>query len=188
MRKLKLQIQVSIDGYIADTNGRTDWMVWNWGPDWNWDNELKEYNNRFHEGVDCVLLSRKMAEEGFIDHWANVAHTFQIPFAKRIAEAKKVVFTKTLNRSKWKNTELASRHFVDEIIDLKKQEGKDMVVYGGASFVSSLLEEGLIDDFYLFVNPTALGEGVKIFNRKFKLNLIDSGAYECGVAVLHYIR
>ena len=66
MRKLKLQVQMSVDGYIAGPNGEMDWMVW------NWDDTLKKYVDDLTDSIDCILLGRKMAP-GFIAHWAKVA-------------------------------------------------------------------------------------------------------------------
>lgn len=192
MRKLKLQVQISVDGYIAANKDQTDWLVWAWGPQWIWDQELQKYFIEMTSSVDCVLLSRKMAEEGFIGHWARVAANPddpQFPFAKKIADAHKVVFTKTLKKSAWDNTKLATGDLVAEINKLKNQEGKDIIVYGGASFLSSLIKAGLVDEFQLFVNPAALGSGKPIFNgleSKLGLSLVKAQAYECGVAVLVY--
>lgn len=192
MRKLKLQVQISVDGYIAEINGKTDWMVWNWGDEWNWDDDLKKYFNDLTESVDCILLSRKMAEEGFIAHWAKVAENPngpQVAFAKKITEAHKVVFTKTLDKSEWNNTDIARGDLEGEINKLKNQNGKDIIVYGGATFVSSLIKAGLIDEFYLFVNPTVLGKGMTIFkeiNSDLNLTLVKSTSYDCGIVVLKY--
>jgi hypothetical protein len=63
MRKLKLETQVSIDGFIAGIDGNTDWMIWNWGPDWTWDEELQLYHTELTKSVDCILLSKQMAED-----------------------------------------------------------------------------------------------------------------------------
>jgi dihydrofolate reductase len=191
MRKLKLQVQVSVDGYIADTNGKTDWMVWNWGPEWIWDAALRRYFIGLKDTIDCVLLSRKMAEEGFIAHWAKTAEDAgnpQFPFAKKITDAHKVVFSKTLTRSVWASTTIAGGDLIAEVNKLKSREGKDIIVYGGATFASSLIEAGLIDEFYLFVNPTILGNGMSIFKSPVKstLSLISAESYDCGVAVLVY--
>jgi dihydrofolate reductase len=189
MRKLKLQIQVSVDGYIADKNGKTDWMIWNWGPEWSWDDELKKDFIALKSTIDTVLLSRKMAEEGFIQHWANIpADNAQYAFSKKITAAHKVVFTKTLSESIWSDTELAKGKLSDELLRLKNQPGEDMIVYGGASFVSSLLKESLIDEFYLHVNPVVLGNGLEPFKNAEKgLSLINAKSYDCGMAVLHYV-
>ena len=191
MRKLKLQVQISIDGFIADKDGKTNWMIWNWNEDWNWDKELKKYFNDLTTNVDCVLLSRKMAAEGFINHWKNVAQNPapSYDFARKITDAKKVVFTKTLETAEWDNTVLAKDELTDEIDLLKKAEGKDLIAYGGASFVSSLIQNELIDEYYLFINPVVLGKGLSIFNsidKNLNLKLVAAINFECGVTVLHY--
>lgn len=191
MRKLKLQIQLSVDGYIADKNGKTDWMIWNWGPEWGWDDELKRDFIALKSTIDTVLLSRKMAEEGFIQHWAHVSvDSSQYAFSKSIAAAHKIVFTKTLFESAWPNTILAKGELSQEIMRIKNQPGKDMIVYGGASFVSSLIKENLIDEFFLYVNPMVLGKGLAIFTyieHRLPLTLISSRSYTCGIAVHQYV-
>lgn len=104
---------------------------------------------------------------------------------------KKIVFTKTLDKSVWENTELAKGNLVDEVNELKNQNGKDIIVYGGSDFVSNLVKENLIDEFYLFVNPVALGQGVAIFDKLDQwqqLKLVKSKAFDCGIILLHYER
>jgi dihydrofolate reductase len=185
LRKLKLQVQMSTDGYIAGPNGEMDWLVW------NWDDKLKEYVNELTESVDSILLGRKMTE-GFISYWSDVMAKPDHPdyaFAKKMIETPKVVFTKTLNKSKWVNTDIATGDLTDEINKLKRQEGKDIIVYGGASFDSSLIKAGLIDEFHLFVNPAAIGNGMTIFkdlNEMQKFTLVKSTAFDCGIVLLHY--
>ena len=84
-------------------------------------------------------------------------------FAKKMIETPKIVFTKTLNKSEWTNTRIVTGDFKDEITKLKSLNGKDLLVYGGASFDSSLIKEKLIDEFYLFVVPIIFGNGKTIF-------------------------
>ena len=185
LRKLKLQVQMSVDGYIAGPNGEMDWMVW------NWDDKLKEYVNELTEPVDSILLGRKMTE-GFISYWSDVMTKPDNPdyaFAKKMIEIPKVVFTKTLNKSDWVNTDIATGDLTDEVNKLKRREGKDIIVYGGASFDSSLIKAGLIDEFHLFVNPAAIGNGMTIFkdlNEMQKFTLVKSIAFDCGIVLLHY--
>ena len=111
-------------------------------------------------------------------------------FAKKMMETPKIVFTKTLNKSEWPNTEIATGDLKDEIIKLKSQEGGgDIIVYGGASLDSSLIKENLIDEYYLFINPVAIGNGKTIFKdlkeiRKF--TLIESIVFDSGTVLLHY--
>jgi len=189
MRKLKLQVQISIDGFIASTKDIGNWMVWSWGPEWTWDEELRAYFKDLHASIDTVLLSKNMAEEGFVNHWASLAsnpNDPQYPFAKSITDATKVVFTKTLKKSTWPNTTLAKGDLVTEVNKLKNMPGKDIIVYGGASFVAALIKANLIDEFLLFVNPTAIGEGLAIFHERRDLKQISSQGYACGVTVMQY--
>ena len=185
MRKLKLQVQMSIDGYIAGANGEMDWMIF------NWDDALNNYVKELTEPVDCIVLGRKLAE-GFIPYWAAIAANPEDPeyqAGKKFTDTPKVVFTKTLCKPEWDNTILAYADLIDEINDIKKQDGGDIIAYGGATFVSSLIKKGLIDEFHLFINPTATGIGMPIFKElegKLDLKLIKSTAFECGIVVLHY--
>ena len=102
---------------------------------------------------------------------------------------KKVIFTKTLEKSEWDNTVLVKGDLVDEITKLKKQDGKDIIAYGGATFVSALIKHGLIDEFHLFINPSAIGKGMSIFKEldsKQNLKLVKSTSFDCGIVVLKY--
>lgn len=101
----------------------------------------------------------------------------------------KVVFTKTLDNPIWNNSTLAKGNLTEEIGNLKKQKGKDILVFGGASFVSSLITEGLIDEYHLIVNPTAMGNGMTIFNSLNeiqKFSPIQAKLYSGGKTVLSY--
>ncbi len=190
MRKLKLQVNMSIDSYIAGPNGEMDWMVW------NWDDKLKKYVYELNEPVDTIILGRKMTD-GFVSYWSDVMTKPDDPssidrshvFAKKMIDTPKVVFTKTLKNSQWANTDIATGDLTDEISNLKSLKGKDMIVYGGASFDTSLIRAGLIDEFHLFINPVAIGKGMTIFkdlNEIQKFNLVKSVAFDCGIVELHY--
>lgn len=184
-RKLKLQVQMSLDGCIAGPNNEMEWLVW------NWDEKLKEYVNKLHEPVDTILLGRKMTNE-FISYWNNVLDKPDDPeyiFAKKMIETPKVVFSKTLKKSESPNTEIATGDLKEEITNLKNQNGKDIIVYGGASFDSSLIRENLIDEYYLFVNPVVIGNGKTIFKdlkEVRNLSLIESITFDSGIVLLHY--
>jgi dihydrofolate reductase len=193
-RKLKLLTQVSIDGYLADSSGSTDWMVWNWGPNWNWDSALQKWFTGLTMSVGCILLSRKMAEEGFISHWKKVAQNSSDPqfhFASKIVKTPKIVFSRNLQKSDplvlgWENATLVQGDAAAKIMELKRQEGADIIAYGGASFVSFLIESHLIDEFILVVNPVSLGSGMKIFHARTRLKLLGVHPYRCGIHVLTY--
>src|SRR6185503_13762663 len=92
MRKLKLQMQQSADGFVATPEGGLDWMQW------NWDEELKNYVWALHEPVDSIIMGRKMAY-GFIPYWMGETKnekSEQLAFAKKMHETPKFVFTRTL--------------------------------------------------------------------------------------------
>lgn len=185
MRKLKLQVQLSVDGYNGAKGGQLDWMTW------NWDDKLKKYVNDLTEPVDTILLGRNMSD-GFIKHWAEAAtkpEEESYKFGKKMTDTPKVVFTKTLEFSPWPNTILAKGNLREEIDKLKKADGNDIIVYGGSSFVSNLIQEGLIDEYQFFVNPVVLGDGMAIFKglkSRQNLRLINAIPFECGITVLHY--
>jgi dihydrofolate reductase len=195
VRNLILQVQMSVDGYIADKNGKTDWMLWNWGDEWTWDAELRKYHNEITASIDCILLSRKMVEgEGFIQHWAAMAEKHDNPqsgFASHINNTRKVVFTKTLKKSEWDNTVLAKGDLAEEVNKLKASDGRNIIAYGGATFVSSLIKSSLVDEFHLILNPSALGSGLAIFNKissALNLSLTNATPYPCGIVVSQYKR
>ena len=79
-----------------------------------------------------------------------------------------------------------SGELVQAVNQLKGQRGKDIVVYGGATFVSALIEHDLIDEFNIFVNPVVIGRGMRIFKERKALRLASSTAYSSGVVVNTY--
>ncbi len=179
MRKLKLQVQITVDGFIAGPNGEMDWTVR------DWDVELKHYVGEITRPVDCIVLGRKLAQ-GFIPYWAS--HPEQ-EGAEKFNSTPKVVFTKTLEESIWPDTTLAKGDLVEEITRLKTMDGKDIIAYGGASFVSALIKHGLIDEYHFFVNPVAIGTGLPIFREldtRLSLSLVNATTFACGIVVLKY--
>jgi dihydrofolate reductase len=185
MRKLKLQMQMSLDGFVS--TGPDDeqlWVTWAW-------KEIRPYVLELLDSSDTILIGRKLAVD-YIPYWQDVNANPGDPMnevGQRIVRAKKVVFSKTLDKSEWDNTVLATEDLAGEIGKLKSQDGKDIIVYGGTSFVSSLIKEGLIDEFHFFINPVALGHGESIFSRlenSGQLKLKKSVVYDCGIVMLNY--
>lgn len=185
MRKLKLQVQITIDGFIAGQNGEMDWMCFSWTED------ITNYVREITEPVDTIILGRKLAE-GFIPHWENVANDPNNPEYEggvKYSTTPKIVFSNSLEKSIWKNTVVVNGNLVEEINKLKNQNGNDIIAYGGGTFVTSLIQAGLIDEFHLFINPTAIGNGMSIFkgltkNQKMTLKLAKQ--FECGIALTCY--
>lgn len=184
MRKLKLQVQMSVNGFIAGPNGEMDWMVW------DWDEELKNYVWNLHEPVDTILLGRKMAK-GFIDTWASRVNDPETNdrFAEKMVDTPKIVFSSSGAEIEGENTEVRRGNLPDEINEIKNSDGADIIVYGGAQFVGSLIKENLIDEYHLFINPSFLGKGMTMFSdleQNLSLKLVSSKAFDCGIVVSVY--
>ena len=183
MRKLKLQMQQTVDGYVAGINGELDWMTF------GTDEELSKFVNSLTDTSDTIILGRKMTE-GFINYWEGVVNnqpdSEEFSFGEKMVNTPKIVFSKTLKNISGKNLMVENGDLVTAINKLKNKSGKDILVYGGASFVSSLLKNNLIDELNLFVNPVAIGKGMRIFVDRTNLKLVTTKAFECGEVVLQY--
>jgi len=183
MRKLKLQMQLSVDGFVAGPNGELDWMTWEHSQG------LIDFINALTDSSDTILMGRKMTD-GFVGYWESVkSDSPEYTFAQKMVNIPKVVFSKTLKTIAGKNVVVENGDLATAVKNLKSKPGKDIVVYGGAGFVSSLIKEGLIDEFHFFINPVLINKGMRIFdllNRRQKLELLKSTAYDCGVTVTSF--
>lgn len=187
MRKLKLQVQISVDGFIAGPNHEMNWMQLPWTED------IISYVREITTPVDLILLGKNLAE-GFIPYWEEVFKNPQSPDYEggvKFTTTAKVVFSKTMQTSKWANTSVVNGDIVEEINKLKNQIGGDIIAYGGAQFVSSLIKHNLIDEYHLMVNPTLIGKGMPIFNeitQNLQLELKECIKFDCGIALFKYIK
>ncbi|WP_131737437.1 dihydrofolate reductase family protein [Actinomadura roseirufa] len=181
MRKLKLQVQISIDGYMAGPNGEMDWMTLPWTDDVN------AYVAALWKPVDCIVLGRRLAE-GFIPHWAAEPEYETREAIDMMNNTPKVVISTSLIESPWKNTVIAGGDLTETINELKARPGGDIITSGGGTLVRDLITRGLVDELHLFVNPIALGSGMPVFpnNGSYeRLHLVASRQFECGVTALH---
>jgi dihydrofolate reductase len=181
MRRLKLQMQVSIDGMVGGQRSHH----------FNWDEEVRQFSIANAASVDCILLGRKTAM-GFIPHWKSVADNpkdVDFEFGKLVTNVPKIVFSRTLQKSEWPNATMANGEIADSVNQLKRHTGKNLLVYGGSSFASSLIERNLIDEYHLLVNPVFLGSGMLISSRladALRLTLVTTRAFSCGTVLLCY--
>ena len=196
MRKLILEVQISVDGFIGDREGSTKPWLWNWSDEWTWDEPLRKYHEDLIASADVMLLSGRMGEKGgFLAHWSDMAEkkdNRQSRFASDICRTRKLVFSKSLDRVEGENVELVKEDVATKVRALKAESGKNLLVWGGARFVSSLLEADVVDELHLLVNPCALGKGLPIFEKvaksPFTLSLLSSEGYPCGVVLTKYAR
>ena len=179
-------MQITVDGFVASPEGQLDWMTR------DQDKELKKFTVDLTDTCDTILLGRKMTE-GFTTYWEDVLKNQpnhpDFYLADKMVSYHKVAFSKTLKSVTGKNTVVENGDLATAVNKLKDQPGKDIVVYGGAGFVSSLIKARLIDEFYLFVNPCAISKGMTIFGTlesKQKFTLVKSTPYTCGVIVQYY--
>jgi dihydrofolate reductase len=189
MGKLILETQVSIDGFIADKKGDTDWMVWNWGPDWTWDDGLQIYHTTLNTSAEAFIISSQMAQQGFNKHWGEVAEDAtdrRHEFAKHITNSRKYVVSAKLTKDVlipggWSNTDIVTGELSKAISSLKSSIDGNLLVYGGATLISNLIDADLIDEYHLITNPVALGIGLPIFKNIKHLRLMNVTPFLGGV-------
>lgn len=172
---------MSIDGFVAGPNGELDWIFTGSG---------QQPVIDLADSCDTILIGRKMAQ-GFIDHWENVLDnqpdSRERPLAQRMVQMRKIVFSHLQTTVRGRNAEITNNDLASTVRALKQETGKDLLVYGGASFVSSLIEHNLIDEYYLFIIPVAIGSGLRIFKHKKPLVLTQSVTYNNTVTCNIYV-
>jgi dihydrofolate reductase len=184
MRNLSYSMSVSLDGYIADPDGKIDWTV----PD----GELHRFHNERVRDEGVQLLGRRLYETML--YWETVdqdpsASEVELEFARIWSELPKIVFSRTLEEVEG-NARLLRDGAVEEAARLKEEPGKDIAV-GGAGLAATLIEAGLVDDFRLFVTPTVLGGGTPYFpalQRRFDLELVETRTFDSPAVYLRYRR
>jgi dihydrofolate reductase len=185
MRKLKLQVQMTIDGFVARPDGQLDWM---WMGEQ--DDSIYKHVIDLADSCDIILLGRKMTRE-FIDYWENVVDNLpdspEQPLAQRMVNMRKIVFSRTQTAINGRNLEVENGDLAAAVQALKKEEGKDIMIYGGANFAGSLISLNLVDEYYIFSNPVAIGAGLPIFKEQKLLKLDGSIAYKNGKMLHKYL-
>jgi dihydrofolate reductase len=180
MRKFKLQVQTTVDGYMAGPNGEMDWMTWSWTDD------MHAYVDALTKTVDCIVLGRKLAE-GFIPAWADGPEGESQETIDWMNNTPKVVISNSLTESPWENAVVAGGDLAENVNKLKAQAGGDIITYGGSTLVQDLIAKGLLDELYLFVNPAAIGAGLPVFpnlGANQRLRLVSAQPFACGITAL----
>jgi dihydrofolate reductase len=180
-RKLILYMSMSLDGFAARRDGSMDWL-----------GEKQPHGARRQRAVaellgqaGILVLGRRGGEE-----MAQAWPSSQSPTGKLMNALPKVVFSRTLTHVDWSNARVSDRPAQQEIPELKRQPGKDIVVFGGASFARSLAGHGLIDEYRINVQPVALGDGLPLLHGlpvPLPLELVSSTAWADGPVTQTYI-
>ena len=177
---------MTIDGFVAGPEGQLDWM-WTAAER---DEAAAGKVIELADSCDTILLGRKMTRE-FIDHWENVLDNLpdspEQALAQRMVSMRKIVFSHTQTTINGRNLEVENGDLATVIQALKKEQGKDIIVYGGAGFVSSLISQNLIDEYFIFRNPVAIGQGLTIFKERRILKLESSTTFKSGKVLNKYL-
>ena len=178
MRKLVLQMGVSIDGFVAAPDGSHPWG------DVREDEATKQWKLDSVRRAGAHLMGR-VTYEDLAAFWPTSSSDYAAP----MNEIPKIVFSKTLRAAEWPESRIASGDLSEEIDGLKREPGNDLIAYGGARFAQALSRLGLIDEYRLMIHPTALGAGMPLFSElpaPLHLELAEAHKYETGTAIHVY--
>jgi dihydrofolate reductase len=176
MRKIIVSEFVSLDGIMESPH---EWSF----PFWNEEAAKYKFDELF--ASDALLLGR-VTYQGFAAAWPSM--TDEEGFADRMNNLPKFVVSATLQHADWNNSSLIKEDIVEEIKKIKRQAGRDILVFGSAMLVQTLMQHNLIDQYRIMVFPIVLGGGKGLFKNvnKTDLKLSEIKAFNSGVAVLHY--
>ena len=185
MRHLIFFMHISLDGFVAGPNGELDWV--------NIDDTIFDFVGTMTDKADTALYGR-VTYEMMQSYWPTAGEK---PDASKhdkehsvwYKKVSKVVLSKTMSEKGLENTTVISDQLADNINKVKNQDGKNILIFGSPTASYSLLSQGLIDEFWLFVNPVLLGQGIPLYKgvtETIKLKLIETKTFPCGVIALHY--
>lgn len=152
MRKLVLQMQCTVDGFIGGPNGELEWAFPDFDAEYDAWGVPKLWDASLHL-MGSVTYGEMAA------HWPASKQSYAPP----MNEIPKIVFSRNLKAADWKDTTIMAGDLGQEIARLKQGDGKPLLAHGGARFARSLIKTGLIDEYRLIVHPVVLGEGRKLF-------------------------
>ena len=176
-------MNVTLDGFMAGTNGELDWHF----PLWN--DEMSIYFCDQLGKTDTILLGR-ISYERMARYWPNKTFTgIELEYADMMNNHNKIVFSQTLESATWSNTRLVKENISEEVLKMKQSPGKDMIIYGSGSIVRSFIQEGLIDEFQIWVHPVFIQNGVPMLRNmeeNIYLRFIRARTFSSGVVILYY--
>jgi dihydrofolate reductase len=186
MRNIISFVHISLDGFVSGPNGEMNWI--------KVDEEIFDHVGTRIGATDTALYGRATYDmmEGY---WPTAgkepdASKHDIDHSKWYSKAHKIVLSKTMKDADLPNTTIISDNLSDRLNEIKQQAGSEILLFGSPTATHALMQQNLIDGYWLFVNPIILGQGIPLFvdiKDKTKLNLITTRQFTCGVTELNYI-
>jgi dihydrofolate reductase len=179
MRKVIVSNVASLDGFFETPDRKLDWVVT--------DAEFFEYAKGLLRTVDTLLFGRATYQH-MASYWPSAPAD---EIADKMNNLPKIVFSKTLQTADWNNSRLVKNDIQGEVSKLRKQPGKDMVVFGSATLASFLLQRGLVDEYRVILQPVVLGSGSPLFKgitERIHMKLRSAKTFGSGVVLLSYQR
>ena len=181
MRKLILQMMTTADGYFEGPNREIDWHIV--------DEEFNRYAIDNLNNADALIFKR-VTYELMASYWPTPNAASDDPLvAAKMNSLPKFVISKSLKTATWQNTRLINDDYQSEISKLKRQEGKNLLIFGSSDLAVSLLSAGLLDEIAVFISPILLGRGKPLFqgcDKKIRLNLLSTRVFHSGNVLLIY--
>jgi dihydrofolate reductase len=181
MRRLFLQINVSLDGFIEDAAGEIDWHFA--------DAEFDAFIDATLQSIDAMVFGR-VAFEKLARYWRTASPPEASEVQVRLMhELPKYVVSDRLGRTEWNNSHTVGGDIAAAITALKQQPGGDIALFAGGGVATSFVQLGLIDEYRLIVNPVLLGAGTRLFGGGYErsdLRLIETRRFASGALVLFY--
>jgi dihydrofolate reductase len=187
MRKLISFMHSSLDGFVAGPNGEMDWI--------KVDGEMFDLAGKQTDRSDTAIYGR-VTYQMMDNYWPTAAEKpeasrHDIQHSHWYNTVQKFVVSQSLEGHKLKNATVISDHLKEEITKLKQAEGKEIIMFGSPGTVHSFMRLDLIDEFWIFINPILIGQGIPLFKNithREKLALVSSKVFTSGVVCLHYER
>ena len=187
MRNLIFFMHTSLDGFVAGLNGEMDWI--------KGDEEMFDFVATMTEQADTALYGR-VTYEMMQSYWPKAgeqpnASKHDIEHSTWYNRVSKVVLSRTMKETGLQNTTVINDQLSEKINSIKHRGDKNILIFGSPRASQSLLNQGLIDEFWLFVNPIILGQGMPLFKNitgTTKLKFVESKTFTCGVIALHYAK
>jgi len=172
---------VSLDGYIEGPNRELDWFD-------GADPQFERYCDEMVDSVGLALYGRR-SYDLMVQYWptaeTSAPSQHQLAFARKMNALPKAVLSRTLSEATWSNTQVIRDP--DQIAALKREPGKPIVAWAGASLVATLARLDLVDEYRLVVSPVVLGAGTPLFQGvAMKLSQVRTQTLGSGMTVLCY--